>query len=222
MLRALSLAIQSLSDRTIAMILAKSIGLTLLLFGALGVGFWYAIDAALKYWGVGDSDVAGLMALAIMILSGIIVFRIVAISIVWLFADQIVDRVEDLHYPEHAARRQVPSLSANIGLALRSGGRALGYNLLALPLYLMLLFTGLGTPLLFLGLNAYLLGRDLQDMLVTRHGPEHGAVKLLPRLAVGGLGSAAMAVPVVNLLIPVIATAMIVHLVHSDTKDRTD
>jgi uncharacterized protein involved in cysteine biosynthesis len=205
MIRALSLAIQSLSDKKIAWILAQSIGLTLLLFAAFGALLWYVINAILLHWGVADSAAAGLGAAVILLLTGAILFRIIAVAIVWIFADQIVDRVEDRYYPDHAARRASPSLTASLRLAFRSAGRALGYNLLALPVYLLLLFTGLGTPLLFVGLNAYLLGRDLQDMLIARHGPEYGAVKLLPRLTVGALGSAAMLVPVVNLLIPVIA-----------------
>jgi CysZ protein len=214
MLRALSLAIQSLSDNKIALILAQSIGLTLSLFAALGALLWSMINAILLHWGIADSAAAGLGAAIILLLTGAILFRIIAVAIVWIFADQIVDRVEERYYPEHAARRASPSLTASLRMALHSAGRALGYNLLALPVYLLLLFTGLGTPLLFLGLNAHLLGRDLQEMLIARHGPEYGSVKLLPRLTVGALGSAAMLVPVVNLLIPVIATAMIVHLVH--------
>jgi CysZ protein len=218
MLRALSLAIQSLSDKKIALVLAQSIALTLALFAALGVASWYALNVGLARWGVADSAIAGLGAIVIMLLLGAILFRIIAVAIVWIFSDQIVDAVEDRYYPDHAARRASPGLAASLRLALRSAGRALGYNLVALPVYLMLLVTGLGTPLLFLGVNAYLLGRDLQDMLITRHGPDQGSVALLPRLTVGALGSAAMLVPVVNLLIPVIATAMIVHLAHGDTK----
>jgi CysZ protein len=218
MLRALSLAIQSLTDKKIALVLAQSIALTLALFAALGVASWYALNAILARWGITDSTISGLGAIAIMLLLGAILFRIIAVAIVWIFSDQIVDRVEDRYYPDHAARRASPGLAASLRLALRSAGRALGYNLVALPVYLMLLVTGLGTPLLFLGVNAYLLGRDLQDMLITRHGPDQGSVALLPRLTVGALGSAAMLVPVVNLLIPVIATAMIVHLAHGDTK----
>ncbi len=217
-LRALSLAIQSLSDKKIAVLLAQSIGLTLALFATFGIVAWYALNAVLANWGITDSAIAGLGAIVIMLLLGAILFRIIAVAIVWIFADQIVDRVEDRYYPDHAARRASPSLSSSLKLAMRSAGRALGYNLLALPIYLLLLVTGLSTPLLFLGVNAYLLGRDLQDMLITRHGPEQGSVKLLPRLTVGAMGSAAMLVPVVNLLIPVIATAMIVHLVHDDIK----
>jgi len=60
-----------------------------------------------------------------------------------------------------------------------------------------------------------LLGRDLEDMLIARHGKDHGAIRKLPRLLLGLLGTAGMMVPILNLFVPVLATAMAVHMVHS-------
>jgi CysZ protein len=220
MLHAITLSFQSLSDRKILSILAKSVGLTLLVFAALGALAYYAIYAILGYWDMADGAIAGIGAAIFLVLTGAILFRVIAVAIIWIFADQIVDHVEDRYYPNHAARRATPTLASSIKLALRSAARALGYNMLALPFYLMMLFTGLGTPLLFLGVNAYLLGRDLQDMLIARHGPEHGSVSTISRFSIGALGSAAMLVPVVNLFIPVIATATVVHLVHGGAQNK--
>jgi uncharacterized protein involved in cysteine biosynthesis len=99
-------------------------------------------------------------------------------------------------------------------MAVRSIVRVLGYNLLALPLYLLLLFTGVGTAIAFLLINALLLGRDLEDMLIARHGTK-GAMNKLPRLMLGLIGTVGMLVPLVNFLVPILATATAVHLVHS-------
>jgi hypothetical protein len=90
----------------------------------------------------------------------------------------------------------------------------LGDNLLALPLYLILLVTGAGTAIAFLMINALLLGRDLEDMLIARHGAK-GAMHKLPRLMLGLIGTVGMLVPLVNFLVPILATATAVHLVHS-------
>jgi CysZ protein len=215
MLNAIALSFQSLSDRKILLILAKSIALTLIAFAAVGGAIWAMIYSIMQYWGAGDGAIAGIGTAIILFVIGAIVFRVLAVAIIWLFADQIVDHVEDRYYPDHAARRATPSFSGSIGLAIKSAARALGYNLLALPFYLGLLITGIGAPLLFLAVNAYLLGRDLQDMLIARHGTDHGKMAAAPRLAIGAMGSAAMMVPVVNLIIPVIATATVVHFVHS-------
>ena len=62
------------------------------------------------------------------------------------------------------------------------------------------------------------LGRDLEDMLIARHGKSKGAIKTLPRLMLGLFGTAGMLVAFVNLLAPVLATAMAVHLVHSGNR----
>jgi uncharacterized protein involved in cysteine biosynthesis len=132
----------------------------------------------------------------------------------WVFADDIIDAVEDRHYPRQAAFGKRPSLGTGLQMAVRSIVRVLGYNLLALPLYLLLLFTGVGTAIAFLLINALLLGRDLEDMLIARHGAK-GAMNKLPRLMLGLMGTFGMLVPLVNFLVPILATATAVHLVHS-------
>lgn len=201
------------------MLLVKVVILTILVFGALGVGLWYALDALFSYFGWrDDGSLTALASLVLLMLSGIILFRIVAVAITWVFADDIIDAVEDRHYPHHANLGQRPGLATGVTMALRSVARVIGYNLLALPIYPLLLITGVGTAIAFLLVNALLLGRDLEDMLIARHGKLHGSISKLPRLLLGLLGTAAMLIPFVNLLVPVIATAMAVHMVHGSTK----
>jgi CysZ protein len=219
MIRALMLSFQSLSDRRVAILLAKVIVLTILVFGALGVGLWYLLDALFAYLGwQDDGTLSALASFALLLLSGVLLFRVVAVAITWIFADDIIDAVEDRHYPAHAELGQKPGLAAGTAMAMRSVARVIGYNLLALPVYLLLLITGVGTAIAFLLVNALLLGRDLEDMLVARHGKARGSIAKLPRLLLGLLGTAGMLIPFVNLLVPVIATAMAVHLVHGEDK----
>jgi uncharacterized protein involved in cysteine biosynthesis len=156
-----------------------------------------------------------LLSAAIVALSGILLFRVVAIAMTWVFADDIIDAVEGRHYPSHAAFGKRPSLGAGLQMAMKSVARVVGYNLLALPVYLLLLFTGAGTAIAFLLINALLLGKDLEDMLVARHGAK-GVMNKLSRVMLGLFGTAGMMVPLVNLFVPVLATAMAVHLVHSE------
>ena len=218
MLRSLSLAFNSLSDTRVLAILAKSVALTLAIFATLGLGLWWSIDALLVRWGLNDDTVSAIAAAAILILSGALLFRVIAIAIIWMFADQIVDAVEDRHYPAHAQHKKSPSLMQSAGMALRSIGRVLGYNLLAAPIYLILLVTGIGTVLAFLGVNALLLGRDLEDMLTARHGKEYGGMSAVQRILIGAFGTAAMLIPFVNLLVPVVVTAMAVHMAHRKSR----
>ena len=156
-----------------------------------------------------------MLSAAILGLSGILLFRAVAVAITWVFADDIIDAVEDRFYPRHAAFGKRPSLGAGVHMAVKSIARVVSYNLLALPVYILLLFIGVGTAIAFLLINALLLGRDMEDMLIARHGAK-GAMNKLSRVMLGLFGTAGMMVPLVNLFVPVLATAMAVHLVHSE------
>ncbi len=210
------LSFQSLSDKRVAALLAKVILLTIAVFVFLGIGLWYAMDAGFKWMNLnGDGTLSGLITVALLLLAGLLLFRVVAIAITWIFADDIIDAVEDRHYPHHAELGKRPGLATGLHMALRSVVRVVGYNLLALPVYLLLLFTGIGTAIAFMLVNALLLGRDLEDMLVARHGKAHGSIRKLPRMLLGLLGTAGMLVPFFNLVVPVLATAMAVHMVHS-------
>ncbi len=223
MIQAIVMAFQSLADTRVQRLLVRVILLTLLAFLVLGFALWWVMS-----WGMGwigldrigvgadNASVFGaFLAAATTLLSTLLLFRIVAVAITWVFADDIIDAVEDRHYPQHAMTGKRPGLVNGAGMALRSVARVIGYNLLALPIYLLLLFTGIGTAIAFLLVNALLLGRDLEDMLVARHGKEHGTMRKLPRLLLGLTGTVGMMVPFFNLIVPVLATATAVHMAHS-------
>ncbi|MBA4050650.1 MAG: hypothetical protein C0472_01960 [Erythrobacter sp.] len=94
--------------------------------------------------------------------------------------------------------------------------RALGYNLLALPVAAVLVFTAIGPALVFLAVNAVLLGRELTDMAWLRHcaGDTRGnPVPRAERLLLGAVVAAMMAVPLVNLVAPLLGAAAGTHLV---------
>ncbi len=218
MLSALTLSLQSLSDRRVLAILLKSVALTLLVFALLGAGLYFALDHLFTVYGWGDDMLTAVATFLILAFSGLLLFRIIAVGILWVFSDGVVDAVEDRHYPAHAARRAVPSLGKSLLIAMRSVLRVLGFNLLALPLYALLLITGVGLAIAFLLVNAELLGRDLEDMLVARHGAEQGRLGWLKRFGLGLAGTAAMLIPFVNLLVPVVVTAMAVHMAHGSKR----
>lgn len=218
MLHAVSLAFFSLSDRRIMRVLAKVMALTFAAFMVLGVVLWYAIDALVnRYFPNDDGTVGAAAVLIVFAFAGWVLFRGIAVAFTWVFADDIIDAVEDRHYPFAAAQGQRPAFAKSVKMALRSVGRVIGYNLLMIPIYLLLLVSGVGTPLAFLVVNGYLLGRDLEDMLVARHGSMRGQLGPIRRFLIG-LGSvAAMLVPLFQFLVPVLATATAVHVVHDKT-----
>lgn len=201
-------------------VLAKSLGLTLLIFAALGVGVWFGLRYGFVWMGWGEGGLAGAAAAVVVtILVAWLLFRAVAMAVLGLFSDAIVIAVERESYPASAAQARDLSVAAGLRFALRSVARTIGWNLLALPFYIALLVTGVGTLALFLALNGHLLGRDLADMVEGRH-PELPAIPHGTRWAMGLVSALLFLVPVANLLAPILSAAMAVHVLHGQ-RERT-
>lgn len=225
MIHNLFLALGQLFDRPVLLVLAKSLALTVLLFAGLGFGLWYATDwagGAVSEWlgfGADTGAFADVATLLLFLFGWWLLFRAVAVAVVGIFADEVVAAVEARHYPAaHAAARDVP-LGRSIAMGVGSAARTIGFNLLLAPLYLMLLVTGLGTALAFFLVNAWLLGRDLGDMVAARHMPypqlaEWRRGTRLRRFALGAVGTGLFLVPILNLIAPVLGAAMATHAFH--------
>ena len=225
MIHGLLLAFAQLFDRPVLLVLIKSLALTLLLFIGLGFGLWAAMGwlAGLANEWMGLGGTAGAFAdvatLLLLLLGWWLLFRAVAVAVVGIFADEVVAAVEAKHYPQaHAAARDVP-LGRGITMGVGSAARTIGFNLLLSPLYLMLLVTGVGTALVFFAVNAWLLGRDLGDMVAARHMPyaqlaEWRRGTRLRRFAVGAVGTGLFLVPLINLVAPVLGAALATHAFH--------
>ena len=102
-------------------------------------------------------------------------------------------------------------------MGLRSAARLLLFNLLAVPFYLLLLVTGIGPFVLFVIVNGLAFGRDLGELAAARHGDRASRRAWLKRTRgeqhlMGTLVSVMFLVPFVNLLAPVVGTAMAIHL----------
>ncbi len=221
MIKAFTRSLAQLTDRTILAILLKVILLTTLLFILFGVVAYFGLLWLFAWLGATDGGFAAATVAAIIaILTGLFLFRIVAIFVLNIFSDDIVDAVERRYYPERAEMAKPPGYGIGIKMGLASAGRALGYNILAAPLYVLLLVTGVGVPIAFFAINAILLGRDLQDMVAARHVTDYRKLSAewsLPkaqRFLLGLITALLLAIPFVNFLAPVLAAAMATHLVH--------
>jgi uncharacterized protein involved in cysteine biosynthesis len=196
-------------------VLVKSLGLTLLIFAVLGAGVWLGLRTLFAWMGWSDGGGLAQAAAATVIAFAAmwLLFRAVAMAVLGLFSDAIVVAVEAESYPVAAAKARPVAFTAGIRIALRSLIRALGWNLAALPFYIALLVTGVGTLALFLILNAHLLGRDLADMVEGRH-PDMPPIPKATRWAMGLVSALLFLVPVANLLAPIWSAAMAVHVLH--------
>ncbi|MFM5925264.1 MAG: EI24 domain-containing protein [Novosphingobium sp.] len=223
MLTALPLALAQLADPRILWIWFKSLAVTLVLFVVLAAGIWLGTDWVLARAGLNDAalsggaELRGLAALAAALIGGWLLWRIVALAVLQVFADEVVHAVEVQAYPAMAARARTLGWHEELSRGLAGAGRALLFNLLALPVALVLAVTGVGAPLVFLLVNAVLLGRELQDMVWLRHRPSSQSPMPLSgveRLALGGMVAVLLTVPLVNFVAPFLGAACAVHLIH--------
>lgn len=215
MLSAFTLAFRQLGDPAVLRVLAKSLVLTLLIVALLGTGLWWLTERGLAWAGLEQGR--GLIALLGALIAGWLLWRIVALAVLQFFADEVVEAVEARHYPQALSSARKLAWREELTVGLRGAGRALGWNLAALPVALVLLVTGVGPPLVFFLVNAVLLGRELQDMVWLRHRHDSQASAPLSgtsRAALGGVVAGLMAVPFVNLLAPLLGAAAATHLVH--------
>jgi len=220
--QAFLLALRDLPHPRVLRILLQSLALTLLLLIVTGAALFLAARWALDHWrwlGAAERDMAGILVVLAIIAGSWLLFRAVAIVVVGLFADAIVADVEGRHYPSAAARAVDVGWRQNIRLALASLTRLIGGNLLALPIYILLLVTGIGTPIFALVVNGLLLGRDLEAMVLARH-PERPRLGRSARWSLGLLSAATFVVPIANLLAPIVSAAMAVHMLHLASGDQ--
>lgn len=224
MWRALALSFGQLSDPTFLKVLGRSLGLTILGFVILGLLVYAGLTWLIAWAGWADGGIlAALGAIALTVLGGWLLFRAVAIAVIGLFTEEIVEAVEAKHYPGHHARAVRAGAGEQLRLALRSFGRAVGWNLVALPLYALLFVTSVGTLLAVFAVNALLLSRDLADLVAMRHVAQAESPTWLQRtrwrrLQLGMVSAGLFLVPVANLLAPILSAAMAAHMLHGGDK----
>lgn len=219
-IRAFLLSVAQLGDRAILRVLAQSLLVTLALFALLGAGAWWLADTLIaRVSGTHSGALAGVAATVTFALLLWFAFRAVAVAVVGVFADAVVEAIERRHYPAALASAKPVPLARSTAMGLGSAARFVAINLVLLPVYVALLVTGVGTTLLFFAVNAWLLGRDLGDMVATRHLPRAAvrdwrAATRGRRFVLGLAGTGLFVVPGLNILAPVLGAAMATHLFH--------
>ena len=227
MLRGFALSVEQLADPRILAVLLKSLLVTLAIFIAIAVGLNRLIADAdlctltgeiwdsctLPGWAQWLATIGGTLMLVWLL------FPAVAIGVIAGFADQVVSAVEVRHYPEAVATARPLGITGTLALGLGSSLRLLFFNLLALPFYILLLVTGIGPLLLFLAVNALVLGRDLAMMVAARHLDRPARRQWMAqsrgqRILIGGITTALFLIPIVNLVAPVLGASMATHLFH--------
>ncbi|KUM23468.1 cysteine biosynthesis protein CysZ [Mesorhizobium loti] len=198
----------------------KTLGLTVLALVAL----WFAISSLFEWLALPWIDAllpglpawAGLLGLIIagigLALGLALLIAPVTAIVAGLFLDDVAEVVERTDYPGDPPGRAVPALHS-LALAIKFFGVVIIGNIVAL---LLLLVPGINIAAFFI-VNGYLLGREFFEFAAMRFRPEAEAKALRRKYAgtvflAGLLIAAFLAVPLLNLLTPLFAAAMMVHL----------
>ena len=193
--------------RSVAWALAGIVALALLL--ARGA------EAALA----GHPWLAGLLGGVGAVVLAFYFFLPLAAVIALLFVDRIAAAVERRWYPGLPPARPAP-LAAQVWDGLALGLRVFAWQALALLLSLVPLLAPVAAPLGWL-VAAWSVGRGLFVAVAMRRMPRSQAAALYARrrpavLAQGALIALGSAVPGLNLLVPLLGTAAMVHVLHEN------
>lgn len=221
--KAIKRAFQQLGDPAFRRVILLGLGLSavvflLVLFGLIAL-LPLIPDSGIGWVDTGIDWLAGLGVPLLFLLVLWLFFPAVMSAVVSFFLDDIIDAVEARYYPGQSGWRRSPWHEV-LWLTLRLSLLIIIVNLLALPFYLALLFTGFGTLLLYYLINGFLLGREYFEMAAIRHGTMRDAgvmrKSMRDRAFMGGLVITILfSIPVANLIAPVLGIAIMVHLFHN-------
>ena len=213
MIPALLRALGDLSAPAVRRLTALGLALALASFAVV----WTAVAILLARtapfaWGPLNWLVDLLGGLAVLVLSWLLFPAVVTVAM-GFFLERIAAAVETLHYPGRGPARHSSPAEAVVTTA-RLMAITLLLNLLALPLYI--LAPGINL-FVFLGLNGYLFGREYFEVVALRRldplAARAARKSVAGRVFAAGVVIAGLfAIPLVNLVAAVVATAFMVHL----------
>jgi uncharacterized protein involved in cysteine biosynthesis len=213
MLAALSRAVSALSMPPLQRVVVLSLTLAVLTFALLWFGIAGVLYGTVFFrWRPLNWLLDLLGGLAVLVLTWLL-FPAVLTLIMSLFLERVAAAVEACDYPGRGPPRRQP-LGEILGIMLRLTGLTFVLNLLALPIYLLIPGINL---FLFLVVNGYLLGRGYFEVVSLRR-LDAAATRAVRnrfglRVFLGGVVIAGLfALPLVNLVAPVIATAFMLHV----------
>jgi uncharacterized protein involved in cysteine biosynthesis len=221
LLSSLARAIAQLGDPAIKRVLWRGVLGVLAVYLLLAFGTWVLIARTTFFassWL--DWAVHLLGELAVVILP-LFLFPATAGLIIMLFLEDVVRAVEARYYPDLPPAHGASAVQGAI-VALRFTVLALALNLAALVLVYWIPLVNLAA---FFALNGYLLGRQYFEAVALRRLQRADMAALRRtwplRLWLDGAAiTAVMAVPFVNLIAPVIATATMVHELEAFRRPR--
>lgn len=214
-------AVGQMGDPRFRWVLIQGVGLTLaLLFAAYFLIFqgvqWLLPECFGLPW-VGEVCIIEAIlswgSVLLMLVLSVFLMVPVASAFTGIFLDDVMDAVEEKHYPSLPPAPRVP-----LGETLREAMGFLGVIIVANIAALVLYVTPLA-PFVFYGLNGFLLGREYYRMIAVRRLGRAAAKSAYRKnfgtvWLAGALMAVPLTVPLVNLLVPILGVATFTHLFH--------
>ncbi len=209
-----------MNDPRIRAVIGKTLALAVLGYVVFVILIYFLIGwlAGLSGWLEGLAQFGGVVGAIII---AWFLFPSVAAAIAGIFADEVIDAVEAVHYPHLPPSKGVPALAALVD-GLQLAAIAIVANLLALPFLIVF-------PVYILitwGVNGWLLGREYFEMVAFRRLPKKEARALHKAhngtfTVAGILIAICLTIPFVNLIAPVLGAAFMVHVAQNVVNPKT-
>jgi len=213
MLYAFSKSIFQLNDPEIKKILALSLFISIAVFFFIWTIVGYFLTNIIVFqidWLESLIDTLG--GIATFIITWLF-FPGILSAIISLFLEQIATNIEKQYYPALSKPRGISFLNS-----LFSSFRFLViFILINLILLQFLVFFPLLFPIVFLVANGYLISREYFESVACRR-LSHQKAKMLSKfhrgklLIIGVIVSGLLTIPIINLIIPIVATSIMVHM----------
>lgn len=216
MIRAFELAIAQFGDPRLRVVIWQSLALSVVLQAGIGALAWWSLQRYAQVdigWMNGLIQWLGGAAVAVLAL---MLFPASFGIVISVFIERIADIVEARHYPQLGPARGIP-IWTGIWTGLVFLAALVALNLIMLPFYIVAIFVaGLGA-VLFYGINGWLTGRMYYEQVaLRRRSPAevkawrraNGWVLWFTGVVIVFLGT----IPILNLIVPVLGTAVMVHV----------
>ena len=220
LIRALTRTLNQALDPTFRSVILKSTLITILIYGLLTVLFYW-LRPDVQYfdadgWFAWANDAMELGSSLLFFALLVLLFASTASLISTLFLEEIADAVERRYYPDTPTPRKV-SLGEAFAVSLKFTVITLLLNVVVLPIYLLALLFPPLFLIIFYGLNGYLLSREYFELVSLRHMKQNQAsgirkINRGPVLLAGVAIAFGTTVPIVNLFVPILATALMLHV----------
>lgn len=212
MIRDAVLALRQSFSAPFRLILLKVVGLALLLLVVLAVSLQALAVRLIDFSSQRYDMVAEVLAGAGILIAVIFLVPPVVSLVGGFFQDAVAERVELSNYPQDPVGTEMPAMQSLL-LAIRFALLVLGVNIAAL---FLIWVPGVNVVVWWVA-NGYLLGREYFDFAAMRHltPPQARALRERhpARVFIGGLLIALfMAIPILNLATPLVASAFMVHV----------